>query len=328
MSVMKNKSFIITIDTEGDNLWSWKHGDKITTENVKYLPRFQALCDKFGFKPVWLTNYEMASDPVYVAFSKKALREGRCEIGMHLHAANNPPLYNLEVAHPSNFPYLIEYPQNVVKEKISILHQLLEDTYEEKITTHRAGRWAMDKHYMECLVKLGYKIDCSVTPGEDWSATGGATAGSGGSNYSACSKQPFYLDNERNILEVPVSIRTIHYGKKPYTDLQSFLRYGKHRLLGYKAWLRPHVGNLDEMQHLAKQLKNENTDYLMFMLHSSEMMPGGSPTFKTEKEIEGLYSDLRVLFEFLATFCEGRTLKEYLQLKQNAGEIIPIKEIF
>ena len=53
------KKFIITIDTEGDNLWEWKFGDAITTENVKYLPRFQNLCNDFGFKPVWLTNYEI-----------------------------------------------------------------------------------------------------------------------------------------------------------------------------------------------------------------------------------------------------------------------------
>lgn len=322
------KSFIITIDTEGDNLWNWKSGGQILTDNVQYLPRFQALCDEFGFKPVWLTNYEMVSDPEYVVFSKKALREGRCEIGMHLHATNNPPLFDLDVAHPSNFPYLIEYPHEVVRKKIATLHRLLENTYEEEIITHRAGRWAIDKHYTECLAELGYRIDCSVTPGVDWSTTGGMTAESGGSNYLSCPILPFYLDKERKMLEVPVSIRTIHYGKKNNLDVKSILRYGKHRVLGYKAWLRPHVGNLGEMLYLAKQLKNEDTDYLMFMLHSSEMMPGGSPTFKTEEEIEGLYRDLRILFEYVATFCKGRTLKEYLQIKMKADGSIPINEIF
>ena len=27
------KTFLITVDTEGDNLWQWKPGEKITTEN-------------------------------------------------------------------------------------------------------------------------------------------------------------------------------------------------------------------------------------------------------------------------------------------------------
>ena len=64
------KYFIITIDTEGDNLWDWRIGKIINTENVSYLNRFQELCNTFSFKPVWLTNYEMLSDQRYVNFIK------------------------------------------------------------------------------------------------------------------------------------------------------------------------------------------------------------------------------------------------------------------
>ena len=53
------KKFIITVDTEGDNLWGYKEGDTITTNNALYIPRFQELCENYGFKPVYLTNYEM-----------------------------------------------------------------------------------------------------------------------------------------------------------------------------------------------------------------------------------------------------------------------------
>ncbi|NOM63837.1 deacetylase, partial [Klebsiella pneumoniae] len=42
---MHNPAFLITIDTEGDNRWQ-KH-DSITTENARYLPRFQQLCEKY-----------------------------------------------------------------------------------------------------------------------------------------------------------------------------------------------------------------------------------------------------------------------------------------
>jgi hypothetical protein len=70
-----NPAFLITIDTEGDNLWQ-KH-DSITTENARYLPRFQQLCEKYGFKPVYLTNYEMAIDPVYIEFAKDVIARDR-----------------------------------------------------------------------------------------------------------------------------------------------------------------------------------------------------------------------------------------------------------
>ena len=309
------KSFIITIDTEGDNLWEWKMGGaKITTENVKFLPRFQALCDEYGFKPVWLTNYEMVSDPDYVAFSKKAMKEGRCEIGMHLHAVNNPPIYELPVAYPSNFPYLIEYPNDIVEEKIITLKKLLEETYEERIVSHRAGRWAMDDYYTQCLKTVNIKIDCSVTPGISWYNTAGITVNSHGSDYSKSPLQPFYIDEEKQLLEVPVSIRQIHYAEKPALSPIPVLRFIKHRVVGYKAWMRPNGNNLKELLCLAEQHKQDNCDYVMFMLHSSEMMPGGSPTFKTNDDIEHLYKDLRNLFDYISTFCEGRTLKEYAAL--------------
>jgi hypothetical protein len=65
---VQKPAFLITIDTEGDNLW--QKNDSITTENAKYLPRFQAVCEKYGFKPVYLTNYEMAIDPFLLSLAR------------------------------------------------------------------------------------------------------------------------------------------------------------------------------------------------------------------------------------------------------------------
>jgi hypothetical protein len=44
-------------------------------------------------------------------------------------------------------------------------------------------------------------------------------------------------------------------------------------------------------------------------------MPGGSPTFKNEEQIELLYQDLEGLFEFLKPLAKGMTLSEYCTLK-------------
>ena len=55
----------------------------------------------------------------------------------------------------------------------------------------------------------------------------------------------------------------------------------------------------------------EKTDYMMFMLHTSEMMPGGSPAFRSEASIEKLYDDLEVFFKYVSSFCVGKTIGEY-----------------
>ena len=90
MSARSQTAFLISIDTEGDDLWSVPA--EVTTENARYLPRFQSLCERHGLKPTWLTNYEMAESPVFGEFGRDVLRRGAGEIGMHLHAWDSPPL--------------------------------------------------------------------------------------------------------------------------------------------------------------------------------------------------------------------------------------------
>lgn len=306
------KNFLITIDTEGDNLWGWRDGDKISTENSIFLPRFQALCDKYGMKPVYLTNYEMASDQRFVSFAKATLRDNRCEIGMHLHAYNNPPFFPLKVKYSNNFPYLIEYPTEIIQEKVSTITYLLEHTFETKINSHRAGRWATDDRYLDILAEHHYSIDCSVTPGVNWKATGGATEGSTGSDYSAYPTEPFFIRD--NILEVPVTIRKV---RKSFDanqgNLLGLARKIKHSLLGQHVWIRPNGKNIKELEYLLESVSYNDSDYVMFMLHSSELMPGGNPIFRTAEDIENLYKDIEKVFALAAQFCVGKTLSEYAE---------------
>ena len=70
---MEHKHLIITIDTEGDNLWAWREGQPIGTENTRFLPPFQSLCEEYGMKPVYLSNYEMLQDPRFCAFATPLL---------------------------------------------------------------------------------------------------------------------------------------------------------------------------------------------------------------------------------------------------------------
>lgn len=307
------KNFIITIDTEGDNLWHWKYGDKITSLNARFLPRFQLLCEEYGFKPVYLTNYEMAIDTYFVSMAKEALEKGTCEIGMHLHAVNNPPVdFKLSVDNPHNFPYLIEYPDDIMEAKVAFQTRLLEETFDRKIVTHRAGRWAMDKRYEKLLVKYGYKIDCSTTPGIDWSSTAGITNGSMGTCYKNSESTPHFLGLEKKLLEVPVTTKHLRKGFLKDKSVKGILRYTKHSVFGQDFWLRPTGKNLDEMLFLLEhEVMNNESDYIMFMLHSSEFMPGGSPTFPDEKAIERLYEHIRIVFEKASKYYEGATLEEY-----------------
>src|SRR5258706_9573199 len=80
---MSDTPFVITIDTEGDDLWARPR--EITTRNAQYLPRFQALCERFRFKPVYLTNYEMAMSDAFVEFARDVVARELDESVGHRH---------------------------------------------------------------------------------------------------------------------------------------------------------------------------------------------------------------------------------------------------
>lgn len=298
--VDEKPSFLITIDTEGDNLWSKLR--KITTENAKNLPPFQNLCEKYGFKPTYLVNYEMAISPTFQEFGKSIIKRNTGEIGMHLHAWSNPPLYKLTEDDFACQPYLTEYPKDIIKQKIRYLTQLLEKIFNVKMDGHRGGRWGFNEWYAQILIENGYCVDCSVTPFVSWEGTKGDPSQKGGPNYINFPNQAYFINpsdiskpGKSPLLEVPVTIV-------------------KSCLYPRISWFRPDGKNLKAILKILRTALNEKKDYIEFMLHSSELTAGCNPTFKTEKDIEKLYKEIEIIFDEASKNFTGRTLKEYYDL--------------
>lgn len=303
------KYFIITIDTEGDNLWNYHKGDIVTTENAQFIPRFQELCNKYGFIPVWLTNYEMIMSDDYVSYIKKIAENKQCEIGIHIHAWNNPPIYDLN-GNYSGTPYLIEYPKDIMRAKFKATYDLIEERIGICAKSHRSGRWAMDSKYFEILEEFGILADCSYTPLVSWANNVGETI-AGGSDYS---KVPNNTHSIGNIIEVPVTIRNMSR-----FNFRGSLKQNIRKLIsGNQVWLRPAINSTDDMMQLIDRVSDENdTDYLEFMMHSSELMPGGSPYFRDDKAIDKMYQSVERIFSYV---CKkgytGISLEEYARQHQ------------
>ena len=85
------------------------------------------------------------------------------------------------------------------------------------------------------------------------------------------------------------------------------------RFLPPVAWLRPKKKNLSQMVGVIQRAVREQWAYVEFMLHSSELMPGGSPTFPESRDIERLYEDLENLFAVARKSFVGATLTEYYE---------------
>ncbi len=294
---MIDRFFIITVDTEGDNLWD--RSKSLTTDNARYLCRFQTLCEKFSFYPTYLTNYEMAQSPDFQDLAQDVIRRNTAEIGMHLHAWNSPPAFDLTENDNFHHPYLIEYPSDVMAQKIDYMTNLLEDLFGQKMVSHRAGRWSFDEQYADMLIKHGYKVDCSVTPHQSWREIKGDPNKNGGTDYSKFPEEAYFLNLEdigkkgnSSLLELPVTI----------------MKNDQNRL----CWLRPMKNNLQDMLYVIDTAIKQNRLYLEFMIHSSELMPAGSPTFPSNEDIESLYEMLNVIFDKIRQYgFKGSTLQSF-----------------
>ncbi|OGQ86109.1 MAG: hypothetical protein A2512_06135 [Deltaproteobacteria bacterium RIFOXYD12_FULL_56_24] len=318
----EKKNFLITIDTEGDNLWS--RPTEITTENSCFIRRFQDLCERYKLKPTYLTNYEMANAPEFQYFAKDVLSRDVAEIGMHLHAWNTPPYFKLTDNDLFHQPYLIEYPIDVMRDKIVLMTDLLESMFGKKMVSHRAGRWGFDERYARILVENGYKVDCSVTPLISWKGCIGDPVQSGGNDYTNFHKDTYFINlndiskkGMSSLLEVPVSIEKLYFSciddfKNTFQNIPP-IRKPLNYLFPTLTWLRPDGSNLRHMLNLLKKTVHLNKDYVEFVLHSSELMPGGSPNFVSKKAIDKLYEDMEILFSKTLNHYVGCTLNEYYE---------------
>jgi hypothetical protein len=76
-------------------------------------------------------------------------------------------------------------------------------------------------------------------------------------------------------------------------------------------WLRPDGRNREVLLAIVRDAVARRRPYVQFMLHSSELMPGGSPRFGDTAAIDRLYRDVEALFRYAGEHCRGATLAEY-----------------
>jgi hypothetical protein len=266
----------------------------------------------------------MALCPVFTEFARDVLARGAAEIGMHLHAWDSPPIVPLTHDDLAHHPYLCEFPEAIVRQKVAYLTELLESRFERKMVSHRAGRWWIDETYARVLVDHGYRVDCSVTPLLSWQSCMGDPNGVGGPDYTSFPVAPYFVDlddvsrpGDSSLLEVPLTVRGPR--SRLLQSLQARMRHCRGPFRGAFFRLFPATmklvadgHNLRQLLRIVTRAAAEQLSYLQFTIHSSELMPGGSERFRDAAQIELLYEHLEALFTAATTRSyRGATLQEY-----------------
>ncbi len=304
--------FIISIDTEGDN--QWDHGRELTTKNIRYVPRFQDLCEKYLIKPVYLVTSEVCED----AFAREIFRDyiscGNAEVGAHLHSWTTPPFID-RPGYRFNDPdhgFATEFPGDIQAEKVRNLTDQIESSFGKRPLSFRSGRFGFDERLARILSENSYLIDSSVTPCASWAAYKGLPDGKGGPDFTDKEAYPYlYSFEDKALLEIPVTILPTRFPLNSHKSLASY--YFSHvdhsiplrvfRKLLFKdqpLWLRPHMWmNMPLLEELVKEAEKLELPYLVMMFHSSELMPGCSIYRKDEEAVEKLYDLLEGFFVLL-----------------------------
>jgi hypothetical protein len=74
-------------------------------------------------------------------------------------------------------------------EKLQRLHEAIQDKFEMTPVAFRCGRWGFDAEVAKNIVRLGYRIDTSITPYTSW-------APAFGPDFSYVSPQPYTFTQE------------------------------------------------------------------------------------------------------------------------------------
>jgi hypothetical protein len=306
---------LVGIDTEADDQWSAEGRRRLSVRNALRLPALQALCDRFGIRPSYLVTHEMAAKKESADVLRGLARDGRCEIGAHLHPWTSPPFRPEDVA---GHTYPHNLPVELLERQLTDLAALITQELGVRPTTYRAGRNGFDGGSLPILERLGFTVDTSVDPLFNERRKGGmAFPGAPLVPY-----HPDYRDVRRpgasTILEVPISAATSPALPKAAEALYAGLRpipwRGALRRLGLKAvWLRPSYAALPDMLAFASRLARARVPCFNVIFHSSELLPGGSPYTPDEASVSRFLEDLKRLFEHLTTHlgAVGRTYGQF-----------------
>ena len=293
----------VVVDTEEEFDWNAPFSRANTAvTHVRDIGRFQDVCDRFGVRPIYVMDYPIATTPESVEVFSGLHREGRAEIGCHLHTWVNPP-FREEVSAVNS--YQANLPEGLEREKLTVLTAEIEANFGTRPLIHKAGRYGFGAGTLPILRDLGYEIDTSYAPGFD-------LGDDGGPDYLRASPRPGWLDRPGGVLELPATSGLVgalgRWGPEVFPPLsgptgERFKLPGilsRARLLE-RIRLTPEGHTLAEMIRLVHGLRRRGVRTFSLTLHSPSMKPGCTPYVRDRADLDGF---LTCVEGFLAFFKE------------------------
>jgi peptidoglycan/xylan/chitin deacetylase (PgdA/CDA1 family) len=299
---------LVIIDTEEEFDWSQPFSRARTgVAHIAAQARAQAVYGRFGITPLYAIDYPVATQPQGYEPLREWMQAGACEIGTHLHPWVSPPFdepVNNRNSYPGNLPAALE------RAKLATLTDAIEQRFGKRPTVYRAGRYGYGPNTAAILAELGYQIDTSVVPRTDFGPEEGA-------DFSACGFDPYWIDREGGLLEVPLTVGWTGLLAAAGPWLQPLCRTAqaqKLRLPGVLARaglferirLTPEGMTFDELRRLTRVLLSRGQRIFNFTYHSPSLEPGHTPYVRTGEDLQRFIGTIERYLEFFFGEVGGR----------------------
>jgi hypothetical protein len=251
-----------------------------------------------GFVPVYLIDWPIATSSLAADILKPAIAGGRAEIGVQLHPWVNPP-FDEEVTQQNSFAGNL--PAELESAKFRNLRTTIETRFDAAPLIYRAGRYGTGPNTAGILREGGIAIDSSVRAKFDYSAGGGP-------DYRRHPLEPYWLDDDRSLLELPLT--TVFWGMlRRQGDWIYPALWRMPRLRGVLSYLgaleriplTPEGVTVEEAIRGIDIALDDGLPVIVFSFHSPSLRPGYTPYVRSEEDLDTLYDWWRQVLGYCGT---------------------------
>jgi len=257
-------SLYLTVDVEESFNWETPGSECGLVSDVEDIKVFHLRCKNIGISPVYLITYRMLSDNEFNEFFVNAQKNGECELGVHLHSWNTPPIGVHEPSFQCSLPIALE------RQKLITIIDRFETIFGFKPVVHRAGRYGIDYETYSLLSDLNINVDLSPSAGFDFSEKGGPS-------FVGLTNKLFTRRYDETLICLPVP--SINFSRGPdwfHCYKQFFRRIFKPQPVR----LTPEGNSVERMRKITKSLIKQNVKDIVVTVHSTSFSHGANPYSK------------------------------------------------
>lgn len=291
---------VITVDVEEEGLFSGRYErGPAAVKNIRQLHRLEFISSEFGLPLTLLPTYQVVRNPACRDILARWQGEYHAEIGAHLHPWNTPPFQNLPFAEPVRSDRL---PISLLRAKFDTLLGVLNDHMGIRPRVFRMGRFDLGAQVLALLPEYGFRVDSSVVP---------LRCAAGGPDQFLAPNDPFLLHTSAHqgfdrLMEVPLTqVSLFPSASRTFYRIACTLPQSKRDFLffAYRALavvgIHPAWFPLASMKWATRRHRLAGGNVLTMFLHSSELQPGATPSFRSKADVDGLIAKIRTYLTWL-----------------------------